>query len=303
MQTRVEMGEGDKGQSHAGDRPVAGFVANTASFVAASGGDALSKFAVSAMSLPQAVAMRSFFTIVFLAPVFLLAVRRGQPVFATNRVWLHLTRTMLHLSATYQAFVALQHIPLTTLTAILFAAPIFIALLAIPILGERLRPRQAFAIGLGVIGCMVIIRPSGDGDVLYMLLALGSSFSWSLSVTLLRKLTRTESHVTLLAWSNFPQLVVAALIAMFDWRAIDGMLLLVILGMSVTQVFGQWFSMTALRLAPAATVAPAQFTQILWATLFGALFFNEWPHPLIWVGAALIMASGYSLMRSPRSAV
>jgi len=116
-----------------------------------------------------------------------------------------------------------------------------------------------------------------------------------LALALLPLATATAISFTTPLW--------AALIAMFDWRAIDGMLLLVILGMSVTQVFGQWFSMTALRLAPAATVAPAQFTQILWATLFGALFFNEWPHPLIWVGAALIMASGYSLMRSPRSAV
>lgn len=297
------MAEGEKGQSHAGDRPVAGLAANTASFAAASGGDALAKIAVSSLPLPQAIAVRSFFTLLMLAPVFLVAARSGRPVFATRKPWLHLTRTMLHLAATFLAFFALQHIPLTTFTAIVFASPIIIALAAIPILGERIRPHQAVAIALGIVGCMVIIRPSGDGEAFHMLMALGSSVCWALSVTLLRKLTRTESLLTLMAWGNVPQFLVAAVLAFFDWRALDLTLLLVLVCMAGTQLVGQGFSMTALRLAPAATVAPAQFTQILWATLLGVLFFNEWPHPVVWVGAALIMASGYWLMRSDRSAV
>lgn len=296
------MGEGDKGLIHGGDRPVAGVSANVASFAVASAGDALAKMAVTALPMPQTIVLRSLFSLILFTPLFIVTARRGLPVFATRRPWLNLFRSMLHLASTFLGFTALQNIPLTTFTAIVFAAPIFIALMAIPILGERIKPYQWIAIALGVSGCAVIIRPSGDGSTLYMLVALGSSLTWALSVTLLRLLTRTESRVTLLAWGNVPQLAVVALIAPFDWRSFDSFLLLIISGMAVAQFLGQWLSMTALRLAPAATVAPAQFTQIIWATLLGMLFFNEWPHPITWLGAALIMASGYWLMRSDRSA-
>ena len=87
---------------------------------------------------------------------------------------------------------------------------------------------------------------------------------------------------------------------MFDWQPLDAGTLWLIVGMSATQVIGQWFSMTAFRIARAATVAPMQYTQILWATLAGAVVFSEYPAPSVWIGAALIISGGVWLMREER---
>ncbi|WP_342362890.1 DMT family transporter [Terrarubrum flagellatum] len=296
------MGEGDKAGSQPGERPLAGIAANAASFMLAAGGDALTKVAVTDAPLAQTIALRSIFLLALFAPVFLMSMRKGRPVLATARPTLHLARVMLHLGATVTGFAALRYLPLTTFTAIVFIAPVFIALGAVPVLGERIKPHQWGAIALGFIGCMVIVRPRGEGEVAFMLLALASSASWALSVILLRKLTRTESRVTLIAWGNFPPMILGGAVAAFDWRQIEPSILLVVAAMAVFQVVGQLLSMTALKLAPAATVAPAQYTQILWATLIGMLFFNEWPQATIWLGAALIMVGGYWLMRSERAA-
>lgn len=284
------------------DRPVAGVLLNSASFAAASGGDALVKLAVAALPVPQAIALRSFFLLALFSPLFVLTARKGLPVLSTRRPWLHLARALLHFAATVAAFAALQRLPLTTFTAIVFTAPVFIALSAIPILGERVKAHQWIAIALGFAGCFVILRPAGEsGDTLYLIYAIISTLTWALSVALLRLLTRTESLVTLIAWGNIPPCIIAGVVALFDWRPVDERLLLITLGTAAAQLMGQWLSMTALRLAPAATVAPAQYTQILWAALFGALMFSEWPQPTIWLGASLIIAGGYWLMRSERN--
>ncbi len=176
------------------------------------------------------------------------------------------------------------------------------ALIAIPVLGERIRAHQWVAIALGLAGCFVIIRPRGDGEAIFMLLALASALTWSLSIVLLRRLTRTESHVVILVWGNLPHLFLAGFVALFDWQTMDGAALLFVFCLAMMQLTGQWLSMTALKFASVATVAPVQYTQILWATFVGWLIFNEWPAPTIWIGAALIACGGFWLMRGSRAA-
>jgi drug/metabolite transporter (DMT)-like permease len=284
------------------DRPLAGVAANTVSFAAASVGDALSKLVVAVVPTAQAIGLRSLFLLLLFAPVFAHAMSRGAPIFATGRPMLHLARIALHGVSTVAAFSALPYLSLTTYTTISFIAPIFIALAAIPMLGERLKPYQVGAIALGFAGCAIVLRPTGEGETAFMALALLSAAAWAMSVPLLRLLTRTESRVTLLAWSNAPLMVAAIVVALFDWRPIEISLLIVIAATSALQIVGQLFSMTALRLAPAATVAPVQYTQILWASLIGLVMFNEWPKPDLWIGAAFIVAGGLWLMRGGRAA-
>ncbi|MET0606435.1 MAG: DMT family transporter [Beijerinckiaceae bacterium] len=294
------VGAGAPINQHAHERPLAGIAANGASFATASLGDTFAKLALAMLPAPQLIAMRSFLLLLLFAPVFIAMSRRGRPILATSYPWLHLARVTLHLMATLTGFLALRNLPLTTFTAIVFTAPLFISLGAIPLLGERIKPHQWGAIVLGFAGCFVIQKPGVEGDAVYMLLALASASTWALSVILLRRLTRTESHITLIAWGNIPHLFVAGAIAAFDWRPVEPTLLLFVVGLSLMQLVGQWFSMTALRLAPAATVAPVQYTQILWATLIGAYVFGEWPQPSVFAGAGLIIASGVWLMHGSR---
>lgn len=295
------MGEGGKDGSHAGERAAAGVLANTASMAAASLGDALAKLVVTALPAPQTLALRCVFLLLLLTPLFIATWRRGGAVLTTTRPWLHMTRFLLQFVSVLAAFTALRHLPLTTVTAIMFVAPIFVAIAAVPILGERIQPRQIGAIALGFSGCLIILRPRGDGDLTFTLVALFSAATWAISIVILRLLTRTDGAATILAWGNGLLLVAAAALALFDWRPMDARLIWLLIGMAALQVVGQWFSMTALRIAPAGTVAPAQYTQILWATIIGVLIFSDWPQPTIWIGAALIIAGGFWLMRSERT--
>lgn len=290
-----------KSEADAGDRPVAGILSNAASMAAATGGDALAKLVMATLPVPQTLMLRCGFLLVLLSPLFILTALRKQPVFATQRPWLHLGRFCLQFVSIFAALTALHNLPLTTVTTIMFIAPIFIALAAVAILGERLRSHQIIAIALGFAGCLVIIRPEGGGDLTYTLVALFSAATWAVSNVLLRLLTRTESHVTILIWSNGLLTLGAAAIAFFEWRPLAAEQVWLLAAMAVMQLAGQWFGMTALRIAPAATVAPAQYTQILWATLLGFLFFSEWPAPTVWIGAAMIIAGGWWLMRGERS--
>lgn len=290
----------DRGE--AGDRPVAGILANAASMAASSAGDSLAKLAMAILPVPQTLMLRCLFLLILLTPLFIVTRRRKLPLAATRRPWLHLGRCCLQFASILAALTALRNLPLTTVTAIMFIAPIFIALAAVAILGERIRPHQWIAIALGFAGCLVIIRPEGGGDLTYTLVALFSAATWALSNVILRLMTRTESHVTILIWSNGFLTLGGAALAFLDWRPLTGELFWLLVAMAALQLVGQWSSMTALRIAPAATVAPAQYTQILWATLLGVALFGEWPAPTVWIGATMIVAGGWWLMRGERRA-
>lgn len=282
------------------ERPLAGIAANAAAFTAISIGDAITKLAVAGLPAAQTLALRSFLIVLVLTPFFIAVQRRGAPVVRTSRPWAHLTRCGLQCVSVLTFYVCLRELPLTTVTAIMFVAPSLVALAAAPMLGERISSAQVVALAFGLVGCMIILRPSGDGQLFILLLALFSAATWALSMIMLRALTRTESQATIFAWSNGFLLLVSAALALFEWRQPTTMDLVLIVGIAVTQLVGQFFSMTAFRIARAATIAPVQYTQLLWATFFGAIIFREWPTTPVWIGAGFIIAGGLWLVRAER---
>lgn len=282
------------------ERPLAGVASNAAAFAAISLGDMVSKLVVAAAPLAQTLTLRSLIVLAFLTPFFIAHRRRGGAIFATRHPWLHLARSILQFVSVLTFFVCLRELPLTTVTAIMFIAPSLVALAAAPLLGEKITRPQVVALALGFIGCLIILRPSGDAQTIPILIALFSAATWALSMVMLRMLTRTEHQTTILAWGNSFLFVCGGLFAFFDWRPLETNTLLLIVAIAGTQLVGQFFSMTAFRLARAATVAPVQYTQLLWATFFGSLMFGEWPTQSVWIGAACIVAGGLWLVRAER---
>ncbi len=284
------------------ERAALGAAAYAAAFFMLTVGDGLAKATMQTTPVAQAIALRTWVLLILLSPLFIAARRRGEPVLAVTRPGLVGLRVVCNLTSSLCGFAAIQHLPLATQAAIFALSPMMIALIAIPALGERLRPAQIIAIGLGFAGCLIILRPSGDAEMLYAALSVASAVAWSGSVVLLRLLTRTESAYPLMAWSNIGIAVVVGVMALFDWRAVDGWILLMAVAMGVTQVVGQWLSLIAFRVARAATVAPMQYTQLLWATIIGVIFFQDWPAATVWIGAGFIVAGGLWLLRGDRSA-
>ncbi|MGL5733796.1 MAG: DMT family transporter, partial [Beijerinckiaceae bacterium] len=159
------------------ERPLAGIAYNAAAFAAISVGDVLSKLAIVAMPTVQLVSVRTAFILLLFAPWFYHAVQQGDPPWRTQRLSLHLFRLCVQVSSIVTFLTALRHLPISTITAIAFMTPIFIALLARIFLGERLGWGQLISIVLGFAGCMIILQPGTSEFSPYMLVALYACLS------------------------------------------------------------------------------------------------------------------------------
>jgi drug/metabolite transporter (DMT)-like permease len=276
------------------DRPLAGIAFMVAAFVTVAVGDALTKAVIVALPIAQFLVLRSASVLVLLSPVFLRA--GGLAVFRTERLGLHLLRCALNGASLLLFYVALRRLELATLFAIGFVGPLLMTALSVPILGERVGPHRWAAIAIGFLGALVIVNPGAGGFEPAALVAMAGTALWATSMVLVRKMSATESDAALLAYINVSLLLLGAVGAPFVWGEVTLAQTGFIAMLAVTLVAGQWLMLRAFRLAPIGVVAPFQYTGIVWATLIGWAFWNEFPAPNVWVGAAILIASGLYVM-------
>jgi drug/metabolite transporter (DMT)-like permease len=276
------------------DRPLAGIAFMVAAFVTVAVGDALTKAVIVALPIAQFLVLRSASVLILLLPVFLRA--GGLAVFRTERLGLHLLRCALNGASLLLFYVALRRLELATLFAIGFVGPLLMTALSVPILGERVGPHRWAAIAIGFLGALVIVNPGAGGFEPAALIAMAGTALWATSMVLVRKMSATESDAALLAYINVSLLLLGAVGAPFVWGEVTLAQTGFIAMLAVTLVAGQWLMLRAFRLAPIGVVAPFQYTGIVWATLIGWAFWNEFPAPNVWVGAAILIASGLYVM-------
>lgn len=190
------------------------------------------------------------------------------------------------------AVFAFTTLPFAEAYALIFLSPSIATILSIFLLGEQVRWRRWFAVALGFAGVLVIVRPGFEELGFGHLCALGVSFFSASTVIILRKLGPTERRVSLLG-----AVVVAALLSNgllmlpgFRWPTLEDLPLIALAGLCAG--VAQLCLVVATRHAPANRVAPAQYSQMVWAILIGGLFFAEFPDSLAMVGIALIAVSG-----------
>lgn len=215
-------------------------------------------------------------------------------------VWMAV-RTAATVITGLTAFYAFSVLPLAQVYAIIFATPLFITLLAIPVLGERVHLRRGLAVLVGLVGVLVVLRPGSAELSLGHLAALGAALGGATAAVIVRKIGRDERQVVLLLYPMLANVVLmgAALVWMYEpmnGRDFGLMALVALLAFGASR-----FIIGAYSVGEAVAVAPMQYSQIIWATLFGALFFDEWPDGMTFVGAAIIIASGiYIVWRESR---
>jgi S-adenosylmethionine uptake transporter len=182
--------------------------------------------------------------------------------------------------------------------AIFFAMPILITLLAIPILGERIGFRRGIAVVVGLAGVMVVLRP-GDVDLsLGHLAALAAATTGAMTSVIVRKIGQDERSVVLMLYPMVANFLVAGAAMPFVYQPMPVTHLGLLVGMSALGLLGGMLVIAAYRAAPAIVVAPMQYSQILWAILYGWLFFNETIDGATALGSAIIIASGiYIVLR------
>ncbi len=254
------------------------------------GGEAIVKTLAPRYDVTQVVWARYVFhALVTLFLFFRLGIFR---LAKTNRPWLHISRSALMLIATSLFFFALRYLPLADAVAILFISPIFIAALSIPILNENVGWRRWIAILVGFVGALIIIRPGSGATHWAAVLPLGSAICYAFYQILTRIASRTDSTQTSLFWTSVFGVSVTSMFVPFVWIMPTTTDWLLMIGLGGMYGIGHYLLIRGLEIAPASTLSPFLYTQIVWATLFGFIFFDQFPDQVTIGGATVVITSG-----------
>jgi drug/metabolite transporter (DMT)-like permease len=200
-------------------------------------------------------------------------------------------------------FWALQYLQLAETGSIQFSVPLIIALLAAPMLGERMDRARWAAIVVGFIGVLIIVRPGTQGFHPALLLSLITALLYALFNLLTRQLAAHDSPETTQFWSSIGATLAIMPFALATWQTPTAALqwaVLVLIG--AAGGLGHYLLALAHRYAPASVLAPFLYQQIVWMMLIGYLVFGDVPDKAVVAGAAIVIASGgYLLYRERRS--
>ena len=188
-------------------------------------------------------------------------------------------------------FAAFSIMPMAETTVLLFTASLFIPALGVFVLGERVGPYRWAAVFIGFAGVVVMASPAGNLNTLGIAIALTASLMHAVLQVVLRYLGKFESPETV----TFYFMVIGTLITALPlpFIAVTPTLdeIPLLFGLGLTGAAAQWFLSVAFRNAPAAVVTVFNYTGIVWAMLFGWMIFNDWPAPLVLLGATIVIGS------------
>jgi drug/metabolite transporter (DMT)-like permease len=242
-----------------------------------------------------------FRSAIAMAPVAIIIWRSGgMKSVRANRPWMQAVRIVVAFGSTLGFFYVFPRMPLVDAYAISFAAPLFMVALSVPMLGEPVGWRRWTAVVVGFVGVLLMLDPWGIGFHAMSLIVLGATFCYSLSTVMLRLLSRHDSDVVALFWLSLATSAASLVGAVPVWvwpTPIDWLWLLV---MGLLGGIGQILSTRAWRLAPAAILAPFDYSSIVLAVLFGYLWFKEEPSWMVWLGLPLVMGSGLYILHRER---
>lgn len=233
-----------------------------------------------------------------LVTLMLMGDRRDGTLIPVHPWWSAL-RSVAAVATGVMGFFAFSQLPLATCYAIFFAMPLLITLMAIPLLGEKVGIRRGMAVMVGLLGVLIVLRPGvGDGFSIGHLAALGAAVTGALTSVIVRKIGQEERSVVLMLYPMV--LTFFAMGAMMPFVYVP--MTVVDLGLTAVMAFlgmlGALGIIAAYRSAPAVIVAPMQYSQIIWAALYGWLFFGETVDLYTAAGSAVIIASGiYIVLR------
>ncbi|MFP5460953.1 MAG: DMT family transporter [Gammaproteobacteria bacterium] len=203
---------------------------------------------------------------------------------------------------TFMYLAALYHLPLGNATAINLSSPLFIALLAVLFLGERVDRARWLAIGAGFVGVLLVIQPRADGFNFYAWLCLLSTLVYSMRDLLTRKIPEgTPSILVTLATAGVVWLMAGGVLAVEGWQPM-GWGDVALLGLAaVCLATGYHSVISATRHAEISVVAPFRYVSLFWALLIGYLVWGDVPNGLAWAGIGLLLAAGLFMLRQQRT--
>jgi len=234
----------------------------------------------------------AFFRNLFgLAAVVPLLVRLGWNGLRSHHPRLQLLRGVLGGVAMLSWFYALSVVPLAEATALSFLFVLFASLGAVIFLSETMRLRRWSAVVCGFVGALFILRPGFQTLSAGMLIVIVSSFAWGMAVVVVKRLSRTDSVVSIVAWMAVTLTILSFPPALWVWTWPTGTQLVWLMVIGTLATMGHLAMVKAFQLGDATALLPLDFTRLLWASVFGYLAFAETPDSWTWVGGSIIVAS------------
>jgi drug/metabolite transporter (DMT)-like permease len=277
--------------------PVLGIALKLASIVVFAAMTVCIKFLGSDIPAGQTIFVRGIISVVVLA---LIAWGTDGLHLLKTRNWRsHALRSLAGTVSMFCLFAAVTLIPLADLTAITFTAPLFLTVLAMVFLGERIHRFRWTALGIGFVGVLITIGPHLSfmhGVSAGVLVALANAAFSAIAMVFLRSMSGGEHAITITFYFSLTFMICAALTAVQGWPMPTPAQWLLIVCAGVFGVFGQLLMTYSYRYAEASTIAPLDYTNMIMAILLGYLFFDEIPSLSVWLGAPLILGAGLLIL-------
>lgn len=253
------------------------------------------KWLARTIEVPQLLTTNATFALI---SVLVITVMTGKlrSLIRTRRPLVHLARGLTGVGSAFCGFYAIGLLPLATFYTLIFTAPLFITALSMILLHEPVGVRRWGAVLAGFVGVMIALRP-GEGFGPGVLAALGNAVSFAAGMLIVRRFGASESSSAFAVSANLVAIVAGLLLCAGEVSFPDRLTLVVSITAGLTGGCAIMCVVTAFRWAAGAVVAPFQYTQLVWGSCFGWLFFAETPEWPVLVGSALIMASGLYIFR------
>jgi drug/metabolite transporter (DMT)-like permease len=244
----------------------------------------------------QVTALRSLSSLPF---VYVYVVWRSSFADMFKVRWpLHMLRGLLAIVMLVTFVIGIRHLPLTETYAIFYVAPLLITALSVPVLGERVGAARWVAIGTGMAGVLIVLRPTGGGVfTLAGLAVVASAMCYTVSALAVRVLGRTDSMESLMFWLISMLAVGSTLLALPHWLPIRAQDAWLIAGIGLTGFCGQWGVTYAFRHGEVSAIAPFEYTGLVYALGLDRLIWHTTPDHYTLIGATIIIGSGLFLVR------
>lgn len=257
--------------------------------------NALIKWQAERYSVVELAFFRHAFALV---PTLILTfVSGGLLALKTKRPLGHLRRSATGIVSMILSFTAFALLPLADATALMFAGPLFLTALSVPLLGEKVGIHRWSAVLVGLIGVLIMTRPSSATFQLGALAALGSALLSAFSMISVRQLSRTENPIAIVFYFTLIGALLSGAALPFGFWTTPTLLdaaALVLIGLSGG--VGQYIITLAYRSAPASVISPLGYSAIIWSTLIGYLVWDQFPDAPVLIGATVVIASGLYIL-------
>jgi len=209
----------------------------------------------------------------------------------SNNTKLQLIRASINIISMICWFSAIGIMHFEKATALGFTTPLFTTILAVIVLGEVIRFHRTAALILGFIGIIIIIRPGYVPFEFGTLLMLAASLSFSFVLIFVKKLSATNSSLTIIFYHLLYMTPVFFILSLFYWESVSFNQLIIFVFMGASGLLSHWCLAQAFKLSDTTFVMPLQFTKLIWASLIGLFIFAEQPDVWTWVGGVIIFIS------------